>query len=180
MNGFRSTAVAVGVVAASLVPSTSYGASARWFTDARGDVPSSIDIQRVQVVNGSPGDPAVRVVVQVARLRAGDEVMVWLDTDRSHAGPEYLAGGIANSDALGLGTIRSWESRAVPVTCPGFRMRADQFAVGERAGVRIPRSCLGNPDAVRVSVRTSRQRPGAPTVRDFAPARHRFYCWVPR
>jgi hypothetical protein len=175
----RANRLGAALVAATLVVLTPSAASAAtaWFSDAKGDVPSSVDIYRVRVINGEPGNPAVRVTVVQAELRAGDGFDVWLDTDAADPGPEYRATWAANSDSLGLRKVTNFRGNGVAVDCPGFRVRSAQDDPGNSSHVSIPRPCLDNPHQVRVGVRAQRQA-GQEFVVDWAPRAKHFYDWV--
>lgn len=192
MDAVRRALLLGTLLAAAMVATAGYEAASapvhtQWsgkttgvFVDAHGEHPGVADILRVRVVNDPAAQRPIVVRVRLASVRAGDGVLVWLDTDPWHAGPEHLAGGIANSDALGVARVPGWTGAPKAVDCPAFRMAYDQWRPPPEAVLRVPRACVGWPGAVRVSV-TSRRTAGAgPPVRDFAPARHAFYGWVPR
>lgn len=185
MKMVRSAAVLGGILCAALLGAVAWGATGhrsaaatdQTFLDPRGDVPLSVDVVAVRVVN----DPArpVGVVVEQRRLLAGDGVIIWLDTDPSRPGPEYFAGGIANSDVLGIVSVTSWTDRGTWVQCPGLRLRAGEEQPGDRVVLQLPRSCVGDPASLGVSVLTFRNGPQG-QVGDYAPRRHTFYPLVPR
>lgn len=168
-------------MAAALVALTPLSgvAATRWFSDAHGDVASSVDIHRVRLINGTQTAAAVRVTVVQRELRAGDGFDVWVDTDPGDAGPEYRATWFANSDSLGLNQVESFADPGVAVDCPFFRVRSAQDDAGESSYVRMPQRCLGDPDEVRVSVRAQRLV-GQHVVKDWAPSVLHFYAWVAR
>lgn len=170
-----------GLVAAALVALTPTGATAasRWFSDAHGDVKSSVDIHHVRLLNGTPQIPAVRVTVEQRELRAGDGFDVWLDTDPADPGPEFRSAWFANSDSLGVSKVESFSDQGDPVFCPRFRVRSAQDDPGESSHVFIPRPCLENPGAVRISVRAVRTFAHT-SAKDWAPGVLNFYSWVPR
>ncbi len=167
------------LVAATLVVLTPAAATAqtRWFRDSQGDVAPSVDIHRVQVINGEPGNAAVRVSVVQRALLPGDVFDVWLDTVPADPGPEFRAAWIADSDSLALLRVSSFSDQGVAVSCPGFRVRGDVSEPRTASHVLMPRPCLGNPHAVRVSVRAERQV-GSRLVKDWAPGALQFYDWV--
>lgn len=185
MKMVRSAAVLGVALSAALLCTAAWGASGQGqaaatdqtFLDPRGDVPLSIDVLQVRVVNDR-ARPVV-VVVEQERLEAGDGVIIWLDTAPSRPGPEYFAGGIANSDVLGIVSVDSWTDRGTWVQCEGFRLRAGQEQPGDRVVLQVPRGCVGDPAAVGVSVLTFRNGPQG-QVGDYAPRRHAFYPLVPR
>jgi len=176
MKATRRGAVLVAASLVLLTPSDAIAAT-RWFHDAHGDVGSSVDVHRVRVINGEPGDAAVRVTVVQRELRPGDGFDVWLDTVPTDPGPEYRAAWVADSDSLGLLEVESFSDSGVPVDCPGFRVQGDVSEPRTSSHVRMPRPCLGNPHRVRVSVRATRIV-GDRFVADGAPGIHRFYDWV--
>ena len=107
MKALRLGAVLVAATLVVLTPSAATAAT-RWFSDVHGDVVSSVDIHRVRVINGEPGNPAVRVTVVQRELRAGDGFNVWIDTVAANPGPEFRAAWFANSDGSACsGSTRS-------------------------------------------------------------------------
>lgn len=178
MNLRRLIAAPLAAALVALTPLTGVAAT-RWFSDAHGDVASSVDVHRVRLINGTATAPAVRVTVVQRELRAGDGFDVWVDTDPGDAGPEYRASWFANSDSLGLSQVESFADPGVVVSCHAFRVRSAQDDAGERSHVLMPRPCLGNPDEVRVSVRAQRLV-GQHVVKDWAPSVLHFYAWVAR
>lgn len=178
MHVFR---LGAGLAAAALLVLTPTGATAasQWFSDAHGDVKSSVDIHRVRLFNGSHQGPAVRVTVVQRELRAGDGFDVWLDTDAADPGPEFRAAWFANSDSLGVRMVESFSDMGQQVACPLFRVRSAQDDPGESSHVFIPRPCLDYPGSVRISVRAQRAFAHT-TATDWAPSVLHFYPWVAR
>jgi hypothetical protein len=171
-------ALGVAITLVALTP-TAANAASRWFQDPHGDVASSVDIHQVRVINGTAKAAAVRVTVEQRQLRAGDAFDIWIDTNAANPGPEYRTTWVANSDVLGVRKVDSFGDKGKAVSCPAFRVRSAQDDPGERSHVLLPRPCLGNPDAVRVSVRAQRQV-GQEFVSDWAPRVVHFYDWVAR
>lgn len=192
MDGVRRATLLGAMLAVALVATAGYEAASapvrtQWsgpttavFADARGEQPGAADILRVRVVDDPGTERPLVVRVRLDSVHAGDGVVVWLDTDPWHPGPEHVAGGVANSDALGVSRVPGWSGKGRWVDCPGFRMGYDQWRPPPEAVLRVPRGCVGWPGAVRVGVVSIRAAPGTGAVRDFAPARHAFYAWVPR
>lgn len=179
----RLRAVAVGaLLTGAVVVTAGYGAEseAATFRDRAGEHAGAADILRVRVLNEPHSTRPIVVRVRFDTVRAGDGLLVWLDTDPERRGPEHRAGGIANSDALGVSRVAGWSGTAQPVRCPSFRMIYDQWRSPAEAVLRVPRSCVGRPDAIRVNVVSRRQGHDGAVLRDFAPAWHAFYAWVPR
>lgn len=93
-----------------------------------------------------------------ASSRSGSAGTVYLDTDASHPGPEYVyVGGyydgtdyqLVETDGFGH---REWGKPVVG----SYRMRLDYE--NERVRMRIARDAIGAPDEVRVAVRVSGTR----------------------
>jgi hypothetical protein len=156
------------------------------FTDAHGDVAHGADIYRVRVVNGK--NVRVKVVQDnLVRSYLSDTSMsVFLDTDRSRKGPEYVfSGGTFEGSDYALLKAKGWKAasrQAEPLRC-GYRMDVDyqkDFAL-----VRINRACLGNPGAIRVEVKTggtqvsTGEGPELPAV-DWLGKPRAFSPWVKR
>jgi hypothetical protein len=175
--GWAAALCVAAVGFTTLAPSAE--AQTRWFSDAYGDVHASIDLHKVQVAVGSERVPGIKVVVVQRSLRAGDAAQVWFDVDSSNPGPEYRAGWIANSDAGGLVAVDSFGDRGTAVPCRRMNIRAGEEDPGNFSVLWIPRACLGNPDAVRVSVKTQRDM-GHRNATDWGPRAHTFYQWVER
>lgn len=179
MHRFRWVAAMSAATLATGLAASSASAQTRWFADAQGEVKASIDLHKVQVVNGSAVVPGIKVVLVQRTLLAGDGGDVWYDTDASNPGPEYRASWVANSDILGLSKVDSFAGRGTAVRCDGLRIRAAQDDAGDFSRVYVPRSCLGKPDDVRVSVRTSRHTSSGLVV-DWGPKARAFYPAVAR
>ena len=152
------------------------------FADARGDVAHGVDLESVKVVN----EKNIRVVVQHADLvrsfRSGASMTVYLDTDRSEAGPEFgFAGVLFEGGDYGLlrtvGDGWKLQDRAVPMTC-SYRLRLDYAADVSR--IRIARGCLDDPGAVRVAVRAGGEQADGDIVRDWLDAPRALTPWVAR
>jgi hypothetical protein len=170
---------AAGLAAAALLAATGGTAIAdrETFDDEQGNVAASVDIHHVTVVNGSATHHSVKIVVLQRDLRGGDAIDVWIDTLPANPGPEYRAGLKANTDAFGLLKVRTWSSRGHIVKAPRLIARSDATVPGDRSVLIIPRRALGDPSAIRMSVRVLRHTPHG-WVRDWAPTWHKFYDWV--
>lgn len=170
----------VAMLTASAAPAH---AGSRSFADPAGDTMSSAsvpegtgDIVRVRVDHGRRS-----VSVQVDHSRHGstpqEGYVVYLDTARKHAGPEFTLTWISylyGSDSLFR--VSGWEDdRGKQVRCRTSARSLDH-------GVRftVPRSCLRRhgkvPAKVRVGVWAMNQYERESD--DYAPRRHRFYGWV--
>ena len=125
------------------------------FADTRGDLDHGADIQRVRVVN--EGRVKVRVVHDdlVRSFRSGSSLAVYLDTDRTRKGPEFVfLGGTFEGADYALLRAEGWKPAgrtAVPMRC-GYDMVLDYAK--DTATVRIDRDCLDDARAIRVEVKT--------------------------
>ena len=127
------------------------------FADARGDMSQGADIRKVRVVNG---EDTVRINVRhrdlVRSYKSGSSVSVFIDTDRTRRGPEYvfLGGTFEGADyaLLKADGFQRANDRQVPLHGGTYLMRLDY--VDDVARISIDRVVLGNPGAVRVEVKT--------------------------
>lgn len=151
------------------------------FSDPR-DLGHGVDLRAVQVRNA-----ADRVVVTTTHtdLRrdpaTGSGGAVYLDTDRSRRGPEYVfvGGYFAGTDYQLLHTDgfgrHAWGAPATG----RYRMSIDW--AHDTVRMAISRAALGDPGAVRVAVRVSGTRPdGTSAGVDWLGARRSFTRWVAR
>jgi hypothetical protein len=167
-------AAAAGVVAliAGLVTVSSARADIQTFSDVGGH------ITQVRV---SHGPSTLGITARDAEMTLGTYYYFWIDTNSGNPGPEYKAEVYPNSDGIYLKRVGNFASRGVIFHCDGMRAIADVFGE-DYAKVIIPRSCIGAPGRVRVSVvgyydENNDQRID---VVDWAPGEERFYSWVSR
>ena len=144
------------------------------------DLNHGVDLRSVEVKHGGRN---VVVTTTHADLqesyRTGSSGAVFLDTDPSDTGPEYvLSGGyFVGTDYILLTTdgfaTKKWGE---PVE-GSYRMRVDYDA--EQVRMRISRAAIGSPDEVRVAVRVAGSRPnGKDTARDWLGDPRSFTDWV--
>jgi hypothetical protein len=174
MPRFLLRAVTAGVVAlvAGLVTAQSAQADIQNFSDVGGHITS---------VRVSHGRSTVGITARDAEMTLGTYYHFWIDTNSRNPGPEYKAEVYPNSDGIYLKRVGNFASRGIIFHCDGLRATADVFGE-EYAKVIIPRSCIGGPRRVRVSVvgyydENNDQRID---VVDWAPGEERFYSWVNR
>jgi len=149
------------------------------FPDEVGDMNHGADIKRVRVVNG---DKNVRVRVNHRNLRhsfrSGSSVAVYIDTDKSEAGPEYaFVGGTFEGSDYALVKTDGWKLRTKHLTC-SYEMKLD-YAL-ETASIRIGRGCLDEPGAVRVAVKTGGEQADGDLVRDWLVSARHLTPWIAR
>lgn len=153
-----ASAAAVSLAALTLGLTGSASADSIGVTDPR-DTSHGSDLRAVQVKNG---DRNVVVITSHTNLRrdpsSGSGGAVYVDTDRSDRGPEYVfvGGYFVGTDYSLLETEgfghRKWGDR-VDVS---HEMTIDYAK--ERVRMRMSREALGNPGKVRVAVRVSGTR----------------------
>ena len=105
---------------------------------------------------------------------------MFLDTDRTEAGPEFVfsAGLTDGTDfALVRGGWGDGGARVEGEDC-SYRQRLDYAADVSR--IRIERSCLGDPDAVRVAIRVDGTTRDRQPRRDWLHGHRTWTRWVAR
>jgi hypothetical protein len=106
---------------------------------------------------------------------------VFIDTDPTDAGPEYVfAGGYFVGTDYALLHTDGFATSAWGDPVEGsYRMRVDYDT--EQVRMRISRDAIGSPDEVRVAVRVAGSRPnGSSTKRDWLGEPRSFTDWVAR
>jgi len=124
------------------------------------------------------GATNVTVKANVQRMTFGSYFTFWLDTNANNSGPEYKMVIHPNSDGMSVLRVGNFTDSGWSVRCNGFRASADVFGP-QFVSIIVPRSCIGYPRKVRVSVRGYYDVPG-PNVIDWAPGKRQFFCWVNR
>jgi hypothetical protein len=146
---------------------------------AQADVQTFVDtgghLTTVRVRHGADN---VRVKAHVGPMRIGSYFTFWLDTDAENPGPEYKTKVYPNSDGVFVKRIEAFGDAGTNVDCDGFRASADVFGP-EDVTILVPRSCIGTPTKIRVSIRAYYDVPG-PNVVDWGPGRKKFFGWVER
>jgi hypothetical protein len=144
------------------------------------DLAHGVDLLSVQVQHG-----ARNVVVTtthtdlVESFRSGSSGSVFLDTDPTDTGPEYVfAGGYFVGTDYTLLTTDGFATSTWGEPVEGsYRMKIDYDA--DQVRMRISRQAIGLPDEVRVAVRVAGTRPnGKDTRTDWLLAPRTFTDWV--
>ena len=120
----------------------------------------------------------VKVTTTTGVIRPGTYLTVYLDTDPSNPGPEYRNDLVPASELSPLMRIEKFGQDGTAVPCDGLRGRGDVYGP-KTVSVTVPRSCLGYPAKVRVSVRGYFDVKG-PNVVDWAPGFKELTGWVRR
>lgn len=115
----------------------------------------------------------------VQSYRSGSSGAVFLDTDPSDAGPEYVfVGGYFVGTDYNLLTTDGFAASTWGEPVEGsYRMRIDYDA--DQVRMRISREALGSPEEVRVAVRVAGTRPNGKDTRvDWLGDPRSFTDWV--
>jgi hypothetical protein len=137
------------------------------------------DIFSVRLVNRD----RVRVVIQHRNLvrswKPQSSGTVYVDTDRSTAGPDYalVAGLYAGSDYTLLHTD-GWRIRYRKPVQGFYQLRLHYDT--DRTVLTMSRAALGRPGAVRVAVHTAGDDQAGHTIHDWLKGANRFTPWVKR
>lgn len=136
------------------------------------------DIYALDVVHGAE---QVSVGVHVDDLRARSDagpagLTVFLDGDPARKGPELaLTTGLQAGTDYQLLRVRRWRLVGEPLGCDHqvrLRFRPDVVRV------RVARTCLGDPDRVRVAVKMLDEYDGSHPVVDWVRAYRRMTPWL--
>ena len=144
------------------------------------DLAHGVDLRSVEVEHGGRNIVVTTTHTDLREsFRSGSSGAVFIDTDPTDAGPEYVfAGGyfvgtdytLLHTDGFGT------DSWGEPVE-GSYRMRIDYDT--DQVRMRISRDAIGSPDEVRVAVRVAGSRPnGRNTRRDWLGAPRSFTDWV--
>jgi hypothetical protein len=149
---------------------------------ARADIRTFPDVgAHITSVRVSHGPATLGITAWDDDMDLGTYYHFWVDTNSTNPGPEYKAEVYPNSDGLIFKRVGNFASSGIRVNCRGFRAIADVYG-DPYAKVIIPRSCLGAPSRVRVSVvgYYDENNDNRIDVVDWAPGEERFYPWVDR
>lgn len=140
---------------------------------------SAADVSRVIVNHRADPEAASkgRIVVRVraGEVDHGDRFNLWLDRPGDRAGIRYHAQMLPDAGYEAVQKVKGWRVRGTKA-CDRWEARLtagpDQVAV-----FSIPRTCLGEPDRVRVAVRVTYD-PSGEVYRDWVPETRTFTDWV--
>ncbi|MDZ5660501.1 hypothetical protein HN031_02840 [Nocardioides sp. zg-1308] len=144
------------------------------------DLGHGVDLRSVEVEHG-----ARNVVITTTHtdlresFRSGSSGSVFIDTDPTDTGPEYVfTGGFFVGTDYQLVTTDGFAQGAVGQPVEGsYRMRIDYDR--EHVRIRIARDAIGSPAEVRVAVRVAGTRPDGSTTRtDWLGEPRTFTEWV--
>ena len=144
------------------------------------DLGHGVDLRSVEVQH-----KAANVVVTTTHtdlqetFRSGSSGSVFIDTDPSDPGPEYVFSGgfFVGTDYQLLTTDGFAHTKWGEPVEGSYRMKVDYDK--ETVRFRISRETIGSPDEVRVAVRVAGTRPNGSTTRtDWLGAPRSFTDWV--
>jgi hypothetical protein len=165
----RTAAVVLGAALSVAGATSAAQADTKSFKDPKPN------ITKVKV---SHGDTNIKVTTTTGKIRSGTYLTVYLDTDPTNPGPEYRNDLVPASEVSPLMRIDKFGDKGVAVPCDGLRGQGDVYGP-KKVSVTVPRSCVGSPDKVRVSVRGYFDVKG-PNVVDWAPGFKKLGGWVHR
>lgn len=137
--------------------------------DAKG---SLTDIRAVRAKHGA-ANVVVKVRFQDLTRSSAAGLSIFLDTDRSAKGAEFvLSSGLNDGTDYVLTEAAGWRGTDQRVDCD----YEAKFRWGAKNSVRarIDRSCLGEPQSVRISVKMADPTDGSTRVVDWSPERRRW------
>ena len=173
------SAATLAVSALALTQTSPASADGIGVSDPR-DLGHGVDLRSVEVEHG--GRNVVITTTHsdlVESFRSGSSGAVFLDTDRSHAGPEFVfAGGYFVGTDYALLATGGFATSAWNGPVDGsYGMRIDYDT--DQVRMRISRTVMGAPDEIRVAVRVAGSRPdGSSTKRDWLGEPRSFTEWV--
>lgn len=173
----RATVVATALLSGLAVAAPAV-ASRGAYPDPADTQASLTDIREVRVAHGAE---RVTVAVGFTDLRATSDggpsgLTVFLDANPDRRGPELaLVTGLQEGTDYQLLRVRRWKLVGEPLTCDhSVRLRPAR----DLARVRVARSCLRDPERIRVAVRMVDQYDGSHPVTDWFRGPRRYTPWL--
>lgn len=133
------------------------------------------NITKVKISHGTKN---IKITTTTGAIRPGTYLTFYLDTDPSNPGPEYRNDLVPASEVSPLMRVEKFGDEGTAVGCDGLRGKGDVYGP-KTVSITVPRSCVGNPAMIRVSVRGYFDVKG-PDVVDWAPGKKKFGGWVRR
>ena len=144
------------------------------------DLGHGVDLRSVEVKHGGRNVVVTTTHTNLREsFRSGSSGVVFIDTDPTDPGPEYVfAGGyFVGTDYALLHTDGFATSKWGNPVEGSYRMKVDYDT--EQVRMRIARDTIGSPDEVRVAVRVAGSRTdGTSTKRDWLGAPRSWTEWV--
>ena len=173
------SAAALSVAALTLTQLAPASADSIGVRDPK-DLGHGVDLRSVEVEHNAANVVVTTTHTDLQRsFRSGSSGSVFIDTDPTDPGPEYVfSGGFFVGTDYALLTTEGFANDAWGEPVEGsYRMRIDYDR--DTVRFRIARETLGSPDEVRVAVRVAGSRPsGASTRPDWLGAPRSFTDWV--
>ena len=167
-------ATAAATLTATLVAAPAQAEGVR--LDDGADAPSLTDIRAVRAQHS---DDRVRVKVNFPDLRkqASASMSIFVDTDETANGPEYVLGTpLFSGSDYALWRMENWRlTGSEPVDCRygmTFRWRRDFVVFSARRG------CFQRPDQVRIGLRMRDDADASHPVIDWLKGRRQFTRWL--
>ena len=170
---------ALALAALTLSPLAPAGADGIGVSDPA-DLDHGVDLRSVEVEHNARNVVVTTTHTNLRKsYKTGSSGSVFLDTDPTDAGPEYvLAGGyFAGTDYMLVRTDGFANKKWIEPVDGSYAMRVDYDA--EHVRMRISRKALGSPEQVRVAVRVAGTRTdGSNTPVDWLGEPRSFSDWV--
>jgi hypothetical protein len=144
------------------------------------DLRHGVDLRSVEVQHGGRNVVVTTTHTDLQEaFRTGSSGSVFLDTDPTNTGPEYVfAGGYFVGTDYALLHTDGFANKLWGEPVDGsYRMKVDYDA--EQVRMRISRDAIGSPEQVRVAVRVAGTRPNGNNTRtDWLGEPRSFTDWV--
>lgn len=133
---------------------------------------SLTDIRAVRAKHGA-ANVVAKVRFQDLTRSSAAGVSIFFDTDRDAKGAEFvLSSGLNDGTDYVLTTADGWRGTEERIDCD-YEAKY-RWGIKNSVRVRIDRTCLGQPQSVRVSVKMADPTDGSARVVDWSPERRRW------
>ena len=168
----KLAALAVTAVAAASLGSTAAYAEVRSFADAKHDVEGGADLWRATVTHEKRVKVTLKFDNLVPDFMSDAGASLYVDTDKSTKGPDYvLRTGLFEGTDYAMFRTDGWAAVGEPLTC--FHQVTLDYD-RDLAKVVFGRGCLGDPDAVRIAVKSA----SSGSQVDWLGSRRHLSAWV--
>jgi hypothetical protein len=180
MNMRTRTGAVLATTAAALTVAGPALAASLTATDPQ-DIDHGVDLRKVKVYNGEANLKVTLTHVNLRKsFKSGASGSVYIDTDPTDKGPEYVFSGgfyegtdymLSRTEGFG---VKKWGK---PVKC-SYQLRLDYAE--EKTRMRIGQGCLGDVDQVRIAVKVAGERTDGSIVTDWLGEPREFTDWAAR
>jgi len=165
-------AIAGAAIATATLTMGTAAAEVRSFADAKHDVEGGADIWRTTVTHQKRVKVTVKFDDIVPDFMSDAGASIYVDTDKATKGPDFvLRTGLFDGTDYAMFRTDGWAAVGEPLTC--FHQVSLDYDL-DLAKVVFGHGCLGDPDAVRVAVKSAN---GGSAV-DWLGGRRHLTAWV--